>query len=344
MSKEKADLLSLTEGELQDWFQKMGEKKFRGSQVFEWVQKGHKSIDEMTILSKSLRDDLKKQMKVAELRIYKRFQSSMDETVKYLFDLEDGNRIEAVLMKYRHGYSLCISTQVGCAMGCKFCASTRGGLIRHLTAGEMIDQIHLVNRDKGITISNVVLMGIGEPLHNFDQVHRFLENVNHKKGLNISYRKVTLSTCGLVPEIRQLGELAIPINLAISLHAPSDEKRREIMPIAKKYTIEEVLRACREYIKSTNRRITFEYALVKDFNDQREDAEALAKRLKGILCHVNLIPVNPIDQGSFEKPYEKRIKAFEQILEKHRIPVTVRRELGQDIDAACGQLRNQHQS
>jgi 23S rRNA (adenine2503-C2)-methyltransferase len=342
LSEAKLDLLSLTEEELKDWMKESGQQSFRGTQIFEWVQKGNKNIEEMSNLSKDLREFLMKNGKVTDLTIDKTQHSKLDETVKFLFQLEDQHKIESVLMKYKHGYTLCISTQAGCAMGCGFCASTKGGLQRNLTAGEIIDQVHQVQRVKGVRISNVVLMGIGEPLDNFQEVKKFLWNIHNPKGLNISNRNLTLSTCGLVPEIYQLKELNLPINLAISLHAPDDTLRQQIMPIARKYSIEELLKACRDYIKKTNRRITFEYALVKDFNDQREHAKKLAKILKGMLCHVNIIPVNPIDQGNFEKPFDKTVQAFEAVLKENRIPVTVRRELGQDIDAACGQLRNRN--
>jgi len=342
LSEAKLDLLSLTEEELQKWMKDSGQQSFRGTQIFEWVQKGNKNIEEMSNLSKDLREFLMNNGKVTDLTVYKTQHSKLDETVKFLFQLEDQHKIESVLMKYKHGYTLCLSTQVGCAMGCSFCASSKGGLQRNLTAGEIIDQIHQVQKNKGVRISNVVLMGIGEPLDNFQEVKKFLWNVHNPKGLNISNRNITLSTCGLVPEIHKLKELNLPINLAISLHAPEDTMREAIMPIARKYSIDQVLSACKDYIKKTNRRITFEYALVKDFNDQREHAKKLAKILKGMLCHVNIIPVNPIDQGDYEKPYEKTVKAFEDVLKENRIPVTVRRELGQDIDAACGQLRNRN--
>lgn len=342
MSEAKIDLLGLTEEELQKWMKESGQQKFRGTQIFEWVQKGNKDIEQMSNLSKELREFLQNNGKVTDLTIDKMIHSKLDETVKFLFQLEDGHKIESVLMRYKHGYTLCISTQAGCAMGCSFCASTKGGLQRNLTAGEIMDQVLQVQNNKGVRISNVVLMGIGEPLDNFQEVKKFLWNVHHPKGLNISNRNITLSTCGLVPEIYQLRDLDLPINLAISLHAPEDEMRQSIMPVARKYSIDQVLKACRDYIKKTNRRITFEYALVKDFNDHREHAKKLAKILKGMLCHVNIIPVNPIDQGSFEKPYDKTVKAFEEVLKENRIPVTVRRELGQDIDAACGQLRNRN--
>jgi len=342
LSEAKLDLLSMTEEELQKWMKESGQQSFRGTQIFEWVQKGNKNIEEMSNLSKDLRGFLMENGKVTDLKVDKMIHSKLDETVKFLFQLEDQHKIESVLMRYKHGYTLCISTQAGCAMGCSFCASSKGGLQRDLTAGEIIDQVHQVQKNKGIRISNVVLMGIGEPLDNFKEVKKFLWNIHHPKGLNVSNRNITLSTCGLVPEIYKLRDLDLPINLAISLHAPEDEMREAIMPIARKYSIDQVLTACKDYIKKTNRRITFEYALVKDFNDQREHAKRLAKILKGMLCHVNIIPVNPIDQGDFEKPFDKTVKAFEEVLKENRIPVTVRRELGQDIDAACGQLRNRN--
>ena len=268
--------------------------------------------------------------------------SDLDGTRKYLFRLPDGHVIESVLMKYHHGNSVCISTQVGCRMGCRFCASTIGGLIRNLTCGEMLDQIYRIQKDSGERVSNVVLMGTGEPLDNYDHVLRFLRMVSDESGLNISQRNITLSTCGIVPKIRALADEKLQITLALSLHAPNDEKRQALMPVANKYSIAEILSACQYYYKQTGRRISFEYSLVGGQNDSAEDAKMLAGLLKGLNCHVNLIPVNPVKERSFSPSDKKVILNFKNKLEKYRINVTIRREMGQDIDGACGQLRKSY--
>lgn len=338
----KVDLLSLPMEELQAFIEELGEKKFRGQQIFQWVQKGLKEIDEMTNLSKDFREKLKRDSYITNLKIEEKLASKIDGTKKYLFLLEDKHIIEGVVMSYKHGLTACLSSQVGCGMGCSFCASTRQGLLRNLRAGEMIDQILIMQKDLGERISNIVLMGSGEPLHNFKEVLAFLKIVNDNQGINIGNRHITLSTCGLVPEIKKLADLQIPINLAISLHAPNDEIRQQTMPVAKRYTIKELMEACRYYLEKNNRRITFEYALIKDFNDKPQHAEELSRLLKGLLCHVNLIPVNPIDEKNFERSKADYIKAFEKILLKNGIETTVRREMGADIDAACGQLRNRY--
>lgn len=338
----KIDLLSLPMEELQAFIEELGEKKFRGQQIFQWVQKGVKDIDEMTNLSKDFRNKLKEASYISCLRIEKKLASKIDATKKYLFLLEDRHIIEGVAMSYRHGLTACLSSQVGCGMGCSFCASTKQGLLRNLRAGEMIDQILLMQKDLGERISNIVLMGSGEPLHNFKEVIAFLKVVNDANGINIGNRHITLSTCGLVPEIKKLADLQIPINLAVSLHAPNDQIRQQTMPIAKRYSIEELIAACRYYLEKNSRRITFEYALIKDFNDRTKHAEELSMLLKGLLCHVNLIPVNPIDDKSFQRSKSDNIRGFEKILLRNGIETTVRREMGADIDAACGQLRNRY--
>lgn len=339
---EKIDLLSLTLKEIEEVLTDMGEKKFRGKQIFQWINKGVKSFDEMTNLSKNLRDQLAERTYITNVKIEKKLVSSMDGTIKYLFLLEDCNIIEGVVMKYHHGLTACISTQVGCAMGCTFCASTLEGLVRNLRAGEMIDQILTMQEDTGERISNIVLMGSGEPLHNYDETINFLKIINDENGLNIGNRHITLSTSGLVPQIKTLADLQIPINLAISLHAPNDELRQQTMPVAKKYAIDELIDSCRYYIEKTGRRITFEYALIKGVNDRDNDARELGDLLRGMLCHVNLIPVNNVDERGYKKPSTESIHQFQNILKKAGIETTVRREMGSDINAACGQLRRKH--
>jgi len=339
---EKVDLLSLTLEETENLMLSLGEKKFRAKQIFQWVNKGVKTIDEMTNIAKDFQHKLKEAAYITNSSIYKKQVSKIDGTTKYLFSLEDGNLIEGVIMIYKHGITACISSQIGCAMGCSFCASTVNGLVRNLRAGEMIDQILLMQQDLGKRISNIVLMGSGEPLHNYDGVINFLKIVNDENGLNIGNRHITLSTCGLVPEIRKLADLQIPINLAISLHASSDEVRRQTMPIAKKYSLKELIDSCRYYLERNNRRITFEYALIKGVNDREQDAKELSSLLRGLLCHVNLIPVNTIDEKRFEKTGDNQIQKFQSILKKSGIEATIRRELGADIVAACGQLRNKY--
>ncbi len=338
----KVDLLSLPIEELSSYIEGLGEKKFRAQQIFQWVQKGVKNIDEMSNLAKDFREKLKDGAYITNIEIAESYTSKLDGTKKYLFLLEDKHIIEGVVMSYKHGLTACLSSQVGCGMGCSFCASTTHGLLRHLKAGEMIDQILMMQKDLGERISNIVLMGSGEPLHNFKEVTAFLKIVNDPKGINIGNRHLTLSTCGLVPEIKKLADMQIPINLAISLHAPNDEIRRQTMPIAQRYSIKELIDSCRYYLEKNNRRITFEYALIKDFNDKPAHAEELAGLLKGLLCHVNLIPVNPIDEKSFQRSKQDFIKNFEKILLKRGIETTVRREMGTDINAACGQLRNRY--
>lgn len=339
---DKKDLLSLTVDEIEELLISMNEKKFRGKQIFEWINKGVKDFDDMTNLSKSLREKLKENTYITNVQIEEKMVSDIDGTTKYLFLLDDYNIIEGVVMKYKHGLTACISTQIGCAMGCTFCASTLEGLVRNLRAGEMIDQILTMQEDIGERISNIVLMGSGEPLNNLKETVNFLKIVNDEKGLNIGNRHITLSTSGLVPQIKELADLQIPINLAISLHAPNDDLRKKTMPIAKKYSINELINSCQYYINKTNRRITFEYALIKGFNDREQDANELSNLLKGMLCHVNLIPVNSVEERGYTKPNMKDIKKFQNILHKSGIEATIRREMGSDINAACGQLRRKY--
>ena len=327
---------------LKQEFIDMGEKPFRAEQVFKWIYEANvTSFDEMTNLSLELREKLKQNYTLCIYNIIKK-QESSDGTKKYLFDVLDGNAIETVLMSYHHGYSICVSSQIGCKMGCKFCASTGIKFIRSLTSGEIVEQILAVERDNGIKISNVVFMGIGEPLDNYDNVVNAIRIINNQKGINIGARHISISTSGLVPKIYQLAEENIQCTLSISLHATTDEKRSSMMPINNKYNIEELLQACKDYIKQTNRRISFEYALAKDNNDNLEDAKRLIKLLKGMLCHVNLIPINKIENGQFIKSSNENIMKFRDYLNEHGIVATIRRELGSDIDAACGQLRRKN--
>ncbi|MBR5152311.1 MAG: 23S rRNA (adenine(2503)-C(2))-methyltransferase RlmN [Clostridia bacterium] len=319
--------------------EELEEPKFRAKQIFTWLYRGVSTFDEMTDLSKSLREKLKEGYSTGSLAIEEKYVSSIDETRRYLLQLEDGNHIESVLMKYHHGYTICISSQVGCAMGCAFCASTRGGKVRNLTAGEIVGQVMTVQKDLGERISNIVMMGIGEPMDNYDQVRKFLTIVNHPSGLNIGHRHISISTCGLVPQIRRLAEEDLQITLSVSLHAAKDAIRSEIMPVNRKYPIEELLGACKYYIEKTNRRISFEYTLIQGVNDTPEEARALLNLLRGMLCHVNLIPVNPVKETGFRQGSKKSIEAFQHILEQGGIAATVRREMGADIRAACGQLR-----
>ncbi len=338
----KKNIKDFTLEELQQCFVEMGEKKFRALQCYQWLQQGVVSFQEMTNLSKELRQRLEETFFISVPKIRKK-QVSADGTVKYLFENHDGTLIETVIMEYKHGISACISTQVGCNMGCRFCASTIGGKERDLTAGEILDQLIFASKDMGKRISNVVLMGIGEPLDNYDNVIRFLKNVNQEHGLNIGYRHISLSTCGLADQIRRLAEEQMPITLSISLHSTNNKDRDQIMPVNRKYPIEVLLQTCREYIKKTKRRISFEYTLIQGVNDDKPHALALAGLLKGMLCHVNLIPVNAVRETGLKRPSREAVAAFQQELIKNGINATVRRELGTDIDAACGQLRKNNQ-
>ena len=339
------DIKSLTLSQLKEEMAALGEKPFRAKQLYEWMHvKLVDSFDEMTNLSKNFRQKLKENCTLTALKKVEVQISKIDGTRKYLFALSDGNVVESVLMRYHHGNSVCISSQVGCKMGCRFCASTIGGWTRNLTAAEMLDQIYQIQKDSGERVSNVVVMGTGEPLDNYDSLLRFIRMLSDDKGLNISQRNITVSTCGIVPKMYELAEEKLQITLALSLHASSQEKREELMPIANKYSLDEVLDACRNYFEKTGRRITFEYSLVGGVNDTREDAKALAGLLRGQNCHVNLIPVNPIKERDFKQSNRDAIDAFKGYLEKHGINVTIRREMGRDIGGACGQLRKSYLS
>ncbi len=328
--------------ELKKELQSINEKPFRAEQIFKWLyQEKVKSFDEMTNLSLELREKLKQNYTICNYNILKK-QESKDGTIKYLFDVLDGNAIETVLMSYHHGYSICVSSQIGCKMGCKFCASTGINFIRSLTSGEIVEQIIAVEQDQNIRISNVVFMGIGEPLDNYDNVVNAIHIINNPKGLNIGARHISVSTSGLVPKIYQLAEENIQCTLSISLHATNNEKRSTMMPVNNAYPVEELIKACKDYIAKTNRRISFEYALAKDNNDNLDDAKQLVKLLKGMLCHVNLIPINKIENGQYSKSTNENIMKFRDYLNDHGIVATIRRELGSDIDAACGQLRRKN--
>lgn len=328
--------------ELKEEFVKLGEKPYRAEQVFKWLYTTDiTSFDEMSNLSLELREKLKKEFSMCVYNILKK-QESVDGTKKYLFDVLDGNAIETVLMSYHHGYTLCVSSQIGCKMGCKFCASTGIKFERSLTSGEIVEQILAVQRDENIKISNIVFMGIGEPLDNYDNVLNAIRILNNQKGLNIGARHISISTSGLVPKIYDLAEEDLQCTLSISLHATTDEKRSAMMPVNNRYNIEELMKACKNYIAKTNKRISFEYALAKDNNDNLEDAKRLVKLLRGMICHVNLIPINKIENGKFNKSTNKNIIKFRDYLNDNGIVATIRRELGSDIDAACGQLRRKN--
>ena len=325
--------------ELQEELINLGEKKFRAEQIYKWLYvEKVKSFEEMTNLSKELREKLNKEYTICNFNILKK-QESKDGTIKYLFDVLDGNAIETVLMKYHYGYSICVSSQIGCKMGCKFCASTGINFVRSLSSGEIVEQILAVEQDQNIRISNVVFMGIGEPLDNYDNVVRAIRIINNQKGLSIGARHISISTSGLVPNIYRLAKENIQCTLSISLHATNNKKRSSMMPVNDAYPIEELIKACKEYIKITNRRISFEYALAKDNNDNKEDAKELVKLLHGMLCHVNLIPINKIENGKFDKSSNENIMKFRDYLNDHGIVATIRRELGSDIDAACRTIK-----
>ena len=336
------NVLDFTLEELQSWMKENGESAFRAKQVFSWIYKNIWNFDDMKNIPVSLKEKLKENFIIDIPKIVEVYESSVDDTKKILLSMKDNNLIECVLMKYKHGNSICISTQVGCRMGCKFCASTLGGRIRDLSAGEILSQVMVAQNYIGERISNIVLMGSGEPLDNFENVTKFLKLVNAEYGLNIGQRHITLSTCGIVPKIKELADLDLSITLAISLHAFSDEKRKVIMPIANKYSISEILDACKYYMDKTGRRITYEYSLVSGVNDSREDAKSLATLLKSMNCHVNLIPVNEIKENTLKRPSRKTVEDFENILKSYGIEVTIRREMGTDINAACGQLRRSY--
>lgn len=340
---EKTDIKSLNMTELAAFLMDTGEKRFRAKQIYEWLHvKQVDSFAEMTNLSKALREKLEKSCRITSLQKVQVQVSKLDGTRKYLFALGDGNLIESVLMRYKHGNSVCISSQVGCRMGCRFCASTLDGLVRGLTPSEMLDQIYEIGKDIGERVSNVVVMGTGEPMDNFDNLLKFIELLTDENGLNLSQRNVTVSTCGIVPKIRELADKKLSITLALSLHASNQKKRLELMPVANKYEIHEVIDACKYYFDQTGRRVTFEYSLVGGVNDTDEDARELASLIAGMNCHVNLIPVNPIKERDYVQSDREVVCAFQHKLEHCGINVTIRREMGRDIDGACGQLRRKY--
>ena len=339
--EEKTDIKSLPLARLTEELEAMGEKKFRAKQMYQWMHvKLAGSFAEMTDLSKALRERCEQSFTYTSLEVVQVQESKIDGTRKYLFGLADGNVVESVWMKYKHGNSVCISSQVGCRMGCRFCASTLDGLERNLTPSEMLDQIYSIQKLTGERVSNVVVMGTGEPMDNYENLLTFIEMLTDENGLNISQRNVTVSTCGIVPRMRQLAERKLQITLALSLHATTDEKRRKLMPIANRYSIAELMEACAYYFEQTGRRITFEYSLVGGVNDTDEDAAELTALARPLCCHVNLIPVNPIKERDYVQSTGARIQAFKNKLEKNKINVTIRREMGRDIDGACGQLRH----
>ena len=337
------DIKSMYLTELESWVKEKGQPAFRAKQLYQWLHSKYVgTVDEMSNLPKGFREEIKKDFISIEEET--RQVSQKDGTIKFLFRLNDGQMIESVFMKYSYGNSICISSQAGCRMGCKFCASTIGGLVRNLTASEMLEQVYMAMRLTGERISNIVVMGTGEPLDNYDNLIRFVRIISDEQGYNISQRNITVSSCGIVPRIYDLAEENLSITFALSLHAPTDEERKALMPIAYQYTIKETLDACKAYFEKTGRRITFEYSLVKGQNDTEKHALALARLLKGMNCHVNLIPVNPINEREYQRSDEDFIEKFKLILEKNSINGTIRRSVGSDIDAACGQLRRKHQS
>lgn len=337
------DIKSLTLQELKTELTAMGEKAFRAGQMYDWMHKRLvESFDEMTNLSQAMRNACKERFDYVTLKAVQVQESQIDGTKKFLFELPDGNLVESVWMKYHHGNSVCISSQVGCKMGCRFCASTLDGWERNLLPSEMLEQIYAITRMTGERVSNVVVMGTGEPMDNYDNLVRFIELLTNADGLNISQRNITVSTCGIVPGIRKFAEEGLQVTLALSLHAPNDEKRKELMPIAKKYSLKEVLEACDYYFEKTGRRISFEYALVGGVNDNDGEAQELISLLQGRNCHVNLIPVNPIKERDYVSTNRQKTEQFKNKLEKSKIQCTIRREMGRDIDGACGQLRRRH--
>ena len=336
------NLKSMTLPELSAVLKELNQPAFRAKQVFTWLHRGVRSYEEMSNLPQALRAQLAEKYPICAPEVVRKQESQKDGTIKYLWKLSDGNCVETVLMRYHYGNTVCISTEVGCRMGCAFCASTLGGLVRRLEPFEMLDQVLFTQVDSGLPISHIVLMGIGEPLDNYDNVMRFLELVNSPEGMNISMRHISLSTCGLVPKIRELAEKKLQLTLSVSLHAPSDEVRNTIMPVNKAYASEELLQACRDYYRITGRRISFEYAMIDGVNDREEDARLLLKRLKGLPAHMNLIPLNHVEESPLKPSSRKAVARFQQILEEGGVPATVRRTLGGDIDASCGQLRRKY--
>ncbi len=335
----KTDIKSMTIKELENFILELGEKKFRARQVFGWIYKGVESFSEMTDLSKELRQKLEENAEIKKLSILEIQNSIKDGTKKYLFGMDDGNSIESVFMKYKHGNTACSSSQAGCKMGCSFCASAINGLQRNLTAGELIDQILSIEKDTGEKIGNIVVMGTGEPLDNYENLSKFIENVHDKDGLFLGLRNITISTCGLIPKMMEFAKDFPQVNLAISLHAPNDNIRNKIMPVSKRFPMDDLMNACNQYIAMTGRRITFEYALIKGVNDSERNAGDLVARLRGMNCHVNLIPLNRVEETGLAGTDRSNAERFMEHLEKRGIQVTIRRELGSDIDAACGQLR-----
>ncbi len=332
-------LKSMTLPEMTDYFKSSGLPAFRAKQVYSWLHKGVESYEQMTNIPQALRQQLQQEHPLYAPKAVRRQESKLDGTIKYLWQLSDGNCVESVLMRYHYGNTVCISTEVGCGMGCAFCASTLGGLVRRLEPHEMLDQVLFTQKDSGLPVSHIVLMGIGEPLDNFDNVLRFLALVNSQEGMNISMRHISLSTCGLVPKIDQLAKEKLQISLAISLHGPNNEKRSRVMPVNKAYPMEALLDACRRYYDETGRRIHFEYAMIDGVNDSEADARELLQRLKGLGAHVNLIPLNHVEESPLKPSSKKAVARFQQILEAGGVTATVRRTLGGDIDASCGQLR-----
>lgn len=339
----KTDLKSMTLTQMQDAMKELGLPAFRAGQIYTWLHRGATSFDDMTNLSRELRARLSEIYEITAPTVVRKQESRKDGTIKYLWRLADGNCVETVLMRYHYGNSVCISCEVGCAMGCAFCASTQGGLVRRLQPSEMLDQVLFTSLDSGLPISHIVLMGIGEPLDNFDTVMRFLELVNSPQGLNISMRHISLSTCGLVPRIRLLAEKKLQLTLSVSLHAPADEIRSTIMPVNRAYNVDTLLEACRDYYRLTGRRISFEYAMIRDVNDTPQCAKLLLKKLKGLPAHVNLIPLNEVEGSPLHPSTRQAVQQFRKILEDGGVNATVRRTLGGDIDASCGQLRRNYE-
>ena len=339
----KTDLKSMTLEEMRQAMQALGQPAFRAGQIYTWLHRGATSFEDMTNLSRDLRAKLAERYEITAPTVVRRQESQRDGTIKYLWRLSDGNCVETVLMRYHYGNTVCISCEVGCPMGCAFCASTLGGLVRRLEPFEMLDQVLFTSLDSGLPISHIVLMGIGEPLDNFDTVMRFLELVNSPQGLNISMRHISLSTCGLVPKIRLLAEKKLQLTLSVSLHAPSDEIRGTIMPVNRAYNVDTLLEACRDYYEKTGRRISFEYAMIRDVNDTPQCAKLLLKKLKGLPAHVNLIPLNEVEGSPLHPSTRQTVQQFQKLLEDGGVTATVRRTLGGDIDASCGQLRRNYE-
>lgn len=337
------DFKSMLPEEIREFMVDQGEKAFRAQQVFQWLARGLDDFDQMSNLPEQLREKLKGLAFIESLQIEEVQSSKRDGTKKYLFRMRDGNSVESVFMKYKHGNTVCISSQAGCRMACSFCASGIGGLSANLSPGQMLDQVMAIKKDTGENINNVVIMGIGEPFDNYENMSKFLKLIHHEDGMGMGYRSITVSTCGLIPKIQEFAEDFPQVNLAISLHGPNDEVRGKLMPVNRRYPVDELLKAARAYTEKTRRRISFEYALIKDVNNQRHHAEELASKLKGMLCHVNLIPLNPVDEKPYKTSSEMTAMEFEAILKDKGIQVTTRRSLGTDIDGACGQLRMKEQ-